>query len=212
LGALLLADADVALDPVQLFGGDQRAHVRGLVGRRADVDALGDLDQAGDHLVVDRAGHQQAAARGTDLALMEEDGVDRPVDREVEIGVLEDDVGRLAAEFDQHLLDGAAASAWTCLPPSVEPVNATLSTCGEVTSGSPASGPNPGRTLTTPSGTPAPAQSPASSTAVHGVCSAGLSTMVLPAARAGATFQAAFWMGKFQGTMPAQTPTGSRRT
>src|SRR4029450_4311972 len=33
---------------------------------------------------------------------------------------------------------------------------------------------------------------------------------VLPAARAGASFQAAFWMGKFQGTMVAQTPTGSR--
>jgi hypothetical protein len=90
-------------------------------------------------------------------------------------------------------------------------VKATLSTSGETTSGSPASGPKPGTTLTTPSGTPASAQSLASSTALHGVCSAGLSTIVLPAARAGASFQAAFWIGKFQGMMPAQTPTGSRR-
>ena len=56
-----------------------------------------------------------------------------------------------------------AARAATRRPTSVEPVKATLSTSGAVTSGSPASGPNPGRTLTTPSGTPASVHSLASS-------------------------------------------------
>ena len=49
-----------------------------------------------------------------------------------------------------------------------------------------------------------------SSSAVSGVSSAGLSTTVLPAASAGATFQAAIVSGKFQGTMSATTPRGSR--
>ena len=34
---------------------------------------------------------------------------------------------------------------------------------------------------------------------------------MLPAASAGASFQAAISSGKFQGTIWAQTPTGSRR-
>src|SRR6266511_3807233 len=100
LGALLLADAHVALHPFELLGGDQRAHVGGRLARGADGDALGDLDQAGDHLVVDRPGDQQAAAGGAHLALVEEDRVDGAVDREVEVGVLQDDVGRLAAELE----------------------------------------------------------------------------------------------------------------
>ena len=44
-----------------------------------------------------------------------------------------------------------------------------------------------------------------------GDCSAGLSTTVLPKARAGATFQLACMSGKFQGEMAAATPTGSWR-
>ncbi len=46
--------------------------------------------------------------------------------------------------------------------------------------------------------------------AVRGVCSAGLSTTVLPNASAGATFHAAMIRGKFQGMMPPHTPSGSR--
>ncbi len=50
-----------------------------------------------------------------------------------------------------------------------------------------------------------------SSTAVSGVSPAGFNTMVLPAARAGATFHDAIASGKFQGTMSATTPSGSRK-
>jgi hypothetical protein len=52
----------------------------------------------------------------------------------------------------------------------------------------------------------------ANSSAVSGVYAEGLSTMLLPMASAGAIFQTAIISGKFQGTMPAQTPIGSRCT
>jgi hypothetical protein len=46
--------------------------------------------------------------------------------------------------------------------------------------------------------------------AESGVCSAGLSMIVQPAASAGAIFQAAIISGKFQGIIWPTTPTGSR--
>ncbi len=46
--------------------------------------------------------------------------------------------------------------------------------------------------------------------AVSGVSSAGLSTTVLPAASAGASFHDAIVSGKFHGVMSATTPSGSR--
>ncbi|SHY20634.1 Uncharacterised protein [Mycobacteroides abscessus subsp. abscessus] len=42
-----------------------------------------------------------------------------------------------------------------------------------------------------------------------GVCSAGLSTTVFPAARAGASFQLAISSGKFHGMICPTTPSGS---
>jgi len=62
-------------------------------------------------------------------------------------------------------------------------------------SGSPASGPEPVTTLTTPAGMPAARQSSASISAVSGVSSEGLSTMVLPAAMAGRIFHIAICRG-----------------
>ena len=46
--------------------------------------------------------------------------------------------------------------------------------------------------------------------AVSGVLEAGLRTAVFPVARQGPSFQAAISCGKFQGTISAQTPSGSR--
>ena len=45
--------------------------------------------------------------------------------------------------------------------------------------------------------------------ALSGVSSAGLSTTVFPAARAGAKPQPAIAIGKFQGTITPTTPRGS---
>ena len=50
-----------------------------------------------------------------------------------------------------------------------------------------------------------------SRSALSGVCSAGLSTIVQPAASAGAIFHAAISSGKFHGMICPQTPTGSLR-
>ena len=70
--------------------------------------------------------------------------------------------------------------------------------------------PGPTTTLTTPSGTPASTAMRSKRSAVSGVSSAGLSTTVLPAASAGASFHDAIVSGKFHGVMSATTPSGSR--
>ncbi len=92
----------------------------------------------------------------------------------------------------------------------MEPVNATLSTSGCAARCAPAS-PNPVTTFTTPGGSPASVISSPSRSADSGVCSAGLSTTVHPAASAGPSFHAAISSGKFHGMICATTPTGSRR-
>ena len=94
-------------------------------------------------------------------------------------------------------------------PTAVEPVNATLSTPSESTSAAPVS-PSPVSTFTVPGGNPASRQSSPSRSAVSGVCSAGFRISEQPAASAGEIFQTAISSGKFQGTIWAQTPTGSR--
>ena len=66
--------------------------------------------------------------------------------------------------------------------------------------------------LTTPGGKPVSAISSAMRSEVSGVSSAGFSTTVLPAARAGPSFQLQNISGKFQGTIWPTTPTGSRTT
>ena len=93
------------------------------------------------------------------------------------------------------------------LPISVEPVNATLSTLSCVASAIPIS-PGPVMMFTVPGGRSAWTQTSAKSIADSGVVDAGLSTTVLPAASAGAIFQASISSGKFQGMIWAATPKG----
>ena len=62
--------------------------------------------------------------------------------------------------------------------------------------------------FTTPSGSSACMQMSAKSNADSGVVSAGLSTTVLPAARAGAIFHASISSGKFHGITWPATPIG----
>ena len=97
------------------------------------------------------------------------------------------------------------------MPISVEPVNAIRSTSGCAASACPAAGPQPVTTLKTPGGTPASAQRRASSSVVAGVWSEGLTTIVQPAASAGASLNTSSSSGEFQGTIAPTTPTGSSR-
>ncbi|MNL24289.1 hypothetical protein D3C87_1457170 [compost metagenome] len=102
-----------------------------------------------------------------------------------------------------------AAACMILRPVGTLPVKATLSTYGCLASGAPASRPRPVITFRTPAGNPALSAMPASSRAVNGVSSDGLSTTVQPAASAGATFHEAISIGKFHGMIAATTPTGS---
>ncbi|MNV70395.1 hypothetical protein D3C71_1633610 [compost metagenome] len=93
-------------------------------------------------------------------------------------------------------------------PVEVSPVKAILAIRGLLASGLPASRPKPLTTLSTPGGSRSPITS-ISTRIDAGVCSAGLSTTQLPAASAGASFQAAISSGKFHGMICPTTPSGS---
>ncbi len=103
-----------------------------------------------------------------------------------------------------------AASRMISWPVVVSPVKATLPTPGCAAIAAPAEPPGPVTTLTTPGGKPASRASSPRRIAVSGVQLAGLRMHVLPAARAGPSFQLAMFMGKFQGTIRPTTPIGSR--
>src|SRR5271154_4676756 len=89
----------------------------------------------------------------------------------------------------------SAALFTIILPTAALPVKATLSTPACATSAAPAVSPVPFTTFTTPAGKPTSSNQPATSIAVSGVCSAGLSTQQQPAASAGASFQEAITKG-----------------
>ena len=93
-------------------------------------------------------------------------------------------------------------------PVVVSPVKAILAIRLLDASGLPASTPNPLTTLSTPAGSRSPISDIRYSIDT-GVCSAGLSTTALPAAKAGASFQTAIRIGKFHGMICPTTPSGS---
>jgi hypothetical protein len=110
-----------------------------------------------------------------------------------------------------RLTVGAAARA-TSTPARVEPVNDTMSTSGWAESAAPTPAPSPLTRLNTPAGTPASSRISVKMIAFSGATSDGLSTIVQPAASAGATLQAIWLIGQFHGVISAHTPTGSRTT
>ena len=81
-----------------------------------------------------------------------------------------------------------------------------------MTSASPTSDPRPVITLITPAGKPASSSRSAILSVVSGVVAAGLTTIVLPAISAGASFVPSSVSGKLFGTIAATTPIGRRIT
>ena len=79
---------------------------------------------------------------------------------------------------------------------------------GDEARGFPASTPNPLTMLRTPAGKRSAINS-FKNMIDTGVCSAGFNTTQLPAASAGANFQTAIKIGKFQGMICPTTPRGS---
>ena len=120
--------------------------------------------------------------------------------------------GALPPSSSETFLTWPAHCAISSLPTSVEPVKPSLRTTGfEVISRADlgASSASPVTMLSTPGGRPASSPSRSTASAVSGVCSAGLSTIVQPAASAGAALRVGIAAGKFHGVMPAVTPTAS---
>ncbi|CAM5504566.1 hypothetical protein SFUMM280S_08997 [Streptomyces fumanus] len=116
-GALggLAADAgrvggDVGADPVALGGGDQRAHVGALVGRVADGDRLDGGGEQVEEAVVDGALDQDAGAGAAVLAGVVEEGQGGGRGGGFQVGVGEDDVGALAAQFQGDALEPGGAA------------------------------------------------------------------------------------------------------
>ena len=107
------------------------------------------------------------------------------------VGVVVDDERGVAAQLHRHPLDvGGGAGAMSSLPTSVEPVNVSLRTAGLSISSWPiGTGSEVGTRLTTPGGRPTSSKILNTSMAHSGVCSAGLSTTVQPAASAGPSFR-----------------------
>ena len=120
--------------------------------------------------------------------------------------------GALPPSSSDSFLTVLAHCAMRSLPVSVDPVNDSFLTIGLLVSSPPISVADPVMTLSTPFGTPARSASSASASAENGVCDAGFSTTVHPAAMAGPAFRVIIASGKFHGVMHATTPTGSLMT
>lgn len=102
-----------------------------------------------------------------------------------------------------------AHCASSCLPTAVEPVNDSLRERPSRMSGViTAAGSTVVTTLTTPAGSPDSDSTSASANIESGVCSAGFTTLVQPAASAGAILRAPMAIGKFHGVMSRLGPTG----
>ena len=103
---------------------------------------------------------------------------------------------------------GAAFFA-TSIPALVDPVNDIMSIPGWDDIYDPTVGPSPFTRLKTPAGTPASCIISAKIMAFRGATSDGFSTIVQPAAKAGATLQAIWLIGQFHGVIIPTTPIGS---
>src|SRR5512146_1757469 len=98
------------------------------------------------------------------------------------------------------------------LPTADEPVKESFLTIGVEVISAPISVSAPVTTENTPFGSPARSASSHIAKAENGVCGAGFTTMVQPAASAGPDLRVIIAEGKFHGVIAAQTPIGCFRT
>ncbi len=90
--ALVPARVYIAGHAFELFLGDQRADVGGLVDAGTRLQLVGGICQAVYYLLVDRLVDEEAAARRAYLSLVEEDGIHGTAYGKLHIGIWEDDV------------------------------------------------------------------------------------------------------------------------
>ena len=109
LRALFLTERDVLLDALLLALGDERADLGRGLGRVADREAADHRRHRVDDLVVARPAGEDARLRDARLAVVHERRHLQALDRGREVGVVEDDRGRLAAELEADALQLLAA-------------------------------------------------------------------------------------------------------
>src|SRR5438270_10348529 len=83
----------------------ERAHLGPLVERVAEPDRAGELEKAFEERVGDPLVEDEPRPGDAGLTLVVEDREGAAADRRPEIGVLEDDVGALAAELELNPLE-----------------------------------------------------------------------------------------------------------
>src|SRR5215218_5225369 len=103
LGPLLPADVDVALHLLELLLEGDRPHLGLRLKRVAQPDGPGLLREALDELVVAPLLDEEPGTGDAGLPGGREDSRDHPVRHGLHVGVLEDDVGRLATELQGDL-------------------------------------------------------------------------------------------------------------
>ena len=194
-----------------LLGGDQRPELRAGVEARSEPRRVGRVGERAHHLVEALRRDEQARAGVARLPGVEVDRLEGALDGGVDVGVGQDDVRRLATELERHALERPARLGADLTPDRGRAGEGDLVDARVVDERGAGARRRRSSTFSTPGGNPTSSASSPIRSALNGVCSAGLSTIVQPAARAGPSFHAAISSGKFHGMICAHTPTGSRR-
>src|ERR1700730_1246920 len=128
--ALVLADIHVIEDALHLLFGDYRTKGCGTIGRITHPDRLRALRQPVDHPVVNLLVRENARPRRAYLPGVEEDSGRSGLGRSLDVGVVKDDVGGLAAEFERHAFEVTRRAAQNSASTPGDPVKVTLPTSG----------------------------------------------------------------------------------
>ena len=189
---LLLRALDGGQDHVVLRAADHRADLGVEVGRVTDAQRRRTVDEAVDEGVVDVVVDEEARARFAHLALMKEGAEERAVDGDVEVRIRADDVRRLAAELERHLLDGGCGSGEDLAAGGGGPGEGDLVHVGVLDELDARVDAVAGHHVEhAPGSSPVSSMARATASAESGVCGAGLRTIELPMASAGAIFHIA---------------------
>ena len=184
-----------AADLLELVGVVERPVVGILVVGPPDGRVLGLLDQGLQERLVHPGPGQDAGGGRAVLPCIEVAGSGDALGRRGGICIVEHDDGCLAAKFQVDSLEGRSRGGGDLLVPArTEPVTDTMAGVSCTTRARPVSRDSPQTTLNTPGGR-CSAMISAMRSVVTGVVSDGLSTMVLPAASAGANFHTAIIIG-----------------
>src|ERR1700722_15205947 len=120
-GALAFGDFDVVEHLLELRPGRDRTDLSRVEKRVAHAGGLAQCNELVDELVVDRTMDQRARAGDAGLAGRGENARDNALDGVVDHGVLEDDIGRFAAELQRHRFDGPRGKLVDALSGAVAP-------------------------------------------------------------------------------------------